>query len=286
MSHRTSSDPKMTRRLPNSTPSIIRLLRIARDMYKITPNPADRCITPEQFARIDDANPNCDYNIFLREVTDVDLAQAALSPLSTDLSKSAAVLTMFASHFFQVFDLAVLRGVFLPGDRHFYGREATATALPDLSTYDAVEKAAEKIVAGEAAREAAAAPAPPATYDSDQKYDSGITYDSSGSTFVPMAMPSADEVGTLLAQFRLVRTQSKAKQTMTRTERGQVKSLYPAMQELAVDICDTVEFSNRKEKEPSTFRAKCEAWGLVYVGEHPATPPPTPTPTPTSGPSA
>ena len=49
---------------------------------------------------------------------------------------------MAVSHFHQVFDFGVLRGVFDPGERAFYGRDVSATTLPDLSTYDLVNEAA------------------------------------------------------------------------------------------------------------------------------------------------
>jgi hypothetical protein len=32
-----------------------------------------------------------------------------------------------------------------------------------------------------------------------------------------------------------------------------------------VDICDTVEFFHRKDPDPSSRRAKCARWGVVYV---------------------
>jgi hypothetical protein len=63
-----------SRRLPNTTPAVVRLLKTARDTYKNTPNAADRKITAEQWAKLDDANPASFLNGFLKEVSEVDLS--------------------------------------------------------------------------------------------------------------------------------------------------------------------------------------------------------------------
>jgi len=40
--------------------------------------------------------------------------------------------------------------------------------------------------------------------------------------------------------------------------------LYPATQELAVDIRGTVEFYHRKDPDPASRRAKCSRWSGVF----------------------
>ncbi len=49
-----------------------------------------------------------------------------------------------------------------------------------------------------------------------------------------------------------------------------------------MDICDTVEFHFRRDPSPSSRRAKCRRWGVVYLycdqetpGPGDTTPPPT-----------
>lgn len=249
-----------SRRLPNTAPAVLRTLKTAHDTYLNTANAAERAVTAEQFAQLDlAATPPTLHAQFVKESGDVDNAQAGQAPLTSDVAQKAARLTMFVSHFHQVLDLGTTRGEFRTGSRSYYGRDITATALPDLTTYDAVAEAAQKIVTGEAARQTA-----------------------EGADFKPMALPAAAEVATHFAAFTTARNAAKKAQVATDREREDVTALYPAAQELAVDICDTVEFFFRKDPDPASRRAKCKLWGVVYFyepGEPPdATPAPTPTP--------
>jgi hypothetical protein len=251
-----------TRRLPNSTPAILRLLKTAHDAYVNTPSAADRAITADQFAQLDlTVTPPSLYKRFATEASEVETALAQQAPLTSALSQKAAALTMFVSHFHQALDNAIARGYFALGARSYYGRDLTATAIPDLSTYAAVEEAAQKIVDGEAARQTA-----------------------EGSAFKPMALPSAAEVAAQLAAFKSAKTASDQAQTKTDDEREDVTALYPAAQEFAVDLCDQIEFFYRKDKVPGSFRTKCQRWGVVYFYEAGETPEPMPVVTPTPAP--
>ena len=262
------------RQLPNSNPTIIRCLKTARDEWKRTPVATDRAITADLWAKLDDANPASFLNRYLKEASDVDLAVAAQAPVSSDLAAAAAQLTMNVSHFHQVFDLGVARGVFKAGARSYYSREVSASAIPDLSTHDAVAEAAEAIIAGEAAR--AAAEGHPATYDSGLKMDSGVRFDSIVG-YVPMALPSAAEVAAVLAKYQTLADESDATQTNTDQQREELSALYDEAQALAVDICDTVEFFYRKDPDASSRRTKAARWGVVYIYD-PSEPQPPPTP--------
>lgn len=242
-----------SRRLPNTMPAIIRTLKAARDAWKNTPNAADRAISAEHWAQLDDTVPTSFLNILLKEATDVDLALAAQAPLTTALSQKGAQLTMFTSHFCQVLDLGITRGTFAAGARSYYGRDVGASTIPDLSTYDLVAEAAERVVTGEAARQA-----------------------TEGAVFVPMALPAAAEIATLRNQ----QTQALVK---TDREREELGALYAQGYALAVDICDTVEFFFRKDPDPGSFRTKCQRWGVVYIYED-GTPVPAPAPAPTPTP--
>src|SRR5476649_2461483 len=185
-----------SRKLPNSTPAVIRTLKTGRDCWKNTPNPTDRAITPDQWAKLDDANPNSLLNRLLKEASDVDLAQAAQAPLTTGLAQTAAKLTLTVSHFHQVLDLGITRGTFQAGARSYYGRDVSATTIPDLSTYDAVAEAAENIVTGEAARATA-----------------------EGNAYVAMQLPAAAEVSALRTQFVTLRNQQKQAEANTDQQR-------------------------------------------------------------------
>jgi len=242
-----------SRRLPNTMPAVIRTLKTARDTYKTTAA-ADRPISAALFAQLDDAPAaNSLLSRLLKEVSDIDLAQAAQAPLTTALAQKGARLTMFVSHFHQVLDMGIERGHFAAGARDLH-----ATTIPDLSNYDALEEAAGKTTAGETARAQA-----------------------EGGAYKPMDLPNASEVASLSAEFNTLRTQSRNAQTHTDTQREEAQALYAEAQALAVDICDTVEFFYRKDPDASSRRQKAMRWGVVYLyepGETPDPPPPPPTP--------
>lgn len=243
-----------SRRLPNTTPSVLRCLIAARDQWKNTPNAADRALSTDQWAQLDDTAPASLLNRFITETGAVNLDLAGEGPLVDAAAQSAAKLTLFVSHFHQGFDRAVARGTFTAGAREFYGRDIHSTTIPDLSTVDAVADAAQKVVDGETARAAAEA-----------------------GGYVAMALPSAAEVGAALTEFKALRVTSGQAMTATSQQRKTARSLYPQAQALAADICDTVEFFYRKDASAANRRADCRRWGVVYVNDAPAAPaPPAP----------
>jgi hypothetical protein len=240
-------------------PAVIRTLKTARDEWKNTPVAADRAISADHWAKLDDAVPTSFLNKLLKEASDVDLALAAQAPLSDQFGQVYARLTLFVSHFHQVLDMGIARGAFAAGARGYYGRDIGATSIPDLSNQIAVMEAAEAIVTGEAARATA-----------------------EGAAYVAMALPSAAEVATLRTQFLAVRNTRELALVKTDREREELMALYTEAQILAVDICDTVEFFFRKDTNDGSRRTKCERWGVVYhfePGEQPA-PEPAPAPAP------
>jgi hypothetical protein len=253
-----------SRKIPNTTPSVIRCLSTARDAWKNTPAP-DRAISADQWAQLDDSNENSLLSRMLKQISDVEIALAAQAPLTSGLAQTAARLTMFVSQFHQVLDFGITRGAYKPGARSYYGRDINASTIPDLTNYDAVQQAAQHIVDGEAARDVA-----------------------ENSAFVAMTSPSAAEVGAVLAQFKTLRSQSIQAQTQTDREREDVSTLYPEAQALAEDICDTVEFFYRKDPDASSRRAKAGRWGVVYIFDvnEPGAPPAPSAPAESDGHSA
>lgn len=243
-----------SRKLPNSMPGVIRTLKTARDTYKNTPVAADRAISAETFAKLDDANPNSLLSRLLKEVSDIDLAQAAQGPATNALEQKRGELEMYVSHFHQVLDMGIARGHFAAGARAYYGRDLHATAIPSLSDYDALEDAAGKIGSGETARQQA----------------EGVAYK-------PMDLPNASQVAVVAGQFNTARTQSKNAQKHTDKQQEEARALYPEAHALAVqDICDAVEFFYRKDPDASSRRQKCIRWGVVYNYEPGETPDPQP----------
>lgn len=230
------------RRLANSVPALVRLFKTAITTYHNTPNAADRALPADLWARLSDTDPNSPGSVFLKEASEVDLAQAAQAPLSSVLSLGAARLTMFGSHFHQVFDLGTTRGDFAVGARSYYSRDVNAKTVPKLASYDEVQEVAQNIVKGEADRQTA-----------------------EGASFVAMALPSASDVAAILTTFTAARQAAQQAEVNTDQEREDVTNLYAQAQELGVDIYAEVEHFYRKDPSASSFRAKCRRWGIVYL---------------------
>ena len=245
------------RRLPNTISSVIRTLTTARDAWKQFPN--DRLITAAHWAKLDDAKPDSLLNKLSKEAGDVPNALAAQAPLTDALGQSIAKLTLYVSHFLQVYDLGVARGIFTGGGRAFYDRDVTATALPDLSSIANVIDAAAKIDPGEAARKTA-----------------------EGAKHVPMALPSAVEVATIHAEALAKRAASEAAKLFTDTQEGELAAIYPEAQKLAVSLINTVEFNlgEREDLDDSGQRRIARVWGVVYVNSDGSVAPDAPTPAP------
>ena len=266
------------RQLPNTIASVIRCLKAAREEWKRTPLAASRAITTDQWAQLDDTIPAALLNRIIGQSATVDGALAAQAPVTGSAADTAAKLGMTVSHFHQVFDLGVARGVFAAGARSYYQRAVAATTIPDLSGYDAIAEEADNIVKGEAAR--AAAEGHPATFNSGLTFDSGVRFDSV-TGYVAMALPSAAEVGALAAQFKTQRDESDRVQVDTDKQREALQTLYADALALAVDICDTVEFFYRHDPDAASRRTKAARWGVVYIYD-PSEPQPAPTPAPAS----
>jgi hypothetical protein len=250
-----------SRRLPNSTPAVIRTLTAAREAWKRFP--ADRLISADQWAQLDENQAAGLFNRFLKEAGDVDKALAAQAPLTSAQGQAIARLTLYVNHFHLVYDLGVQRGDFTAGGRAYYGRAVNATTIPDLSTLDSVITAAQAIVKGEADRQTAEA-----------------------ASFKPMALPAAADVAAILADAKQKRAAAEAAKLATDTEQGELTTLYPEAQRLAVSILNHIDFhlNERHDLDAPGRRRIARAWGVVYVNDdgslntdEPTTPEPAPT---------
>jgi hypothetical protein len=65
-----------SRKLPNSTPTVRRTLQAAHDEWKRTPVAANRALSPEQWAQLDDADPAALFTRFGQQADVVDAALA------------------------------------------------------------------------------------------------------------------------------------------------------------------------------------------------------------------
>jgi hypothetical protein len=250
------------RRIPNTTPAVLRALQKARDQYLATPVVAERAISAAQFAALDTSNATSLLSRFTKEVSEADQAQALQAPLTSVTAQKAAQLQMYVSHFHQALDNGIARGFFQAGARSYYGRDVSNPVLPPMSSYQELAEAAAKVDSGETAR---------------------ATAEAGG--YQLMANPARDEVNDVALEFNGAWAASKAALAKTDTEKEDVQALYPEAQALAEDLADTIEFFHRKDKVASSRRVKCARWGVVYVFGADETPDPAPNPpTPPPGP--
>jgi hypothetical protein len=233
-----------SRRLPNSVPAVIRTLTAAREAWKRFPG--DRLISATHWSQLDETSPTALFSRLIKEASDVDKATAAQAPLTSTQAQAIARLTLFVSHFHQVYDLAAQRGHFIPASRAYYGRDVSATTIPPLTSQDAVLAAAEAIVKGEADRQTAEATA-----------------------YQPMALPSAADVATILAEAKQKRAAAETAKLAADTEQNELAVLYPEAQRLAVSIINHIEFNlnERPDLDAPGRRRIARAWGVVYIND-------------------
>jgi hypothetical protein len=240
------------RRLPNTVTSVIRTLTTARGAW--ADYPAARLIQDTHFAKLDDADPNSFLRRFLKEAGDIPIALAAQAPLTEASSRGLARLTLYVSHFHQVYDLGVARGTFTAGGRAYYDRDVSNAVLPDLSTAAAVLSAASKIAPGETKRQ-----------------------EKEGAAYRAMALPSAAEVAAVYAEVDALHRQSEVAQAFTAQQQNELGALYPDAQKLAVAICNAVEYHLENDEayehlDAAARRRIARIWGVVYIYEPNETP--------------
>ena len=275
---------KYRRRSPQSWDGITLALNTASTTNKATPDVLKNPLTADHKLKVDLDNPTSFLSRINRLNAAVEAALASQGPITREVERLAPRLRMNCAHFHQVLDFGILREVFPsgPGARSFYDRDLAECPIPALDSYDDLETVSKKIVSGEAARAAAEGPGTPATFDSGLKMDSGVKMDSNVGGYVPMAMPSADEVGAVGDEFHEARVQSLLAQRQTNDAREALQALWDEAQALFQDIWDTVEFFFRHDPDPSSFRAKCAEWGVYYIYVQDDQPAPTPTTPPTA----
>ena len=237
-----------TRHLPRTDDERSTAMNLCVVKYNATPNPTDKLITGTQFASL------------IGRLSTWTSARDALAPLlraqttaTTTVNTAFTTLARAISHFIQVFNFAVARGVFTASDRTFYQLDESSDVVPPLSSGADVRLWGARIASGEAARVAAGGAA--------------------------MAMPTAGQVAAAFSTY----TTAEATQTSAKTayDNGQeaVGTQRPATDALILDLWDTIEF-NLRANDPSSLRRKAREWGVVYVGdeEEPPAPPVPPAP--------
>lgn len=190
--------------------------------------------------------------------TEWDTTKGALGPLlraqshaTDDANVASTVLTKNISHFIQVFNLAVDRGIFSAADRAYYQLPVSSATVPALDNLASLELWAGRLIKGDADRVTAGGE--------------------------PMAMPGIPDVVSALRLFTLAGDEQSTAKTAYDAAQGAVAALRPTVDLRVKDIWDTIEFKLRALDAPGLRRAAQE-WGVVYAAD--STPPVPPAPTP------
>jgi len=238
------------RELPNSNPTATFCLTTMRDKYVYTTNPAQRAIDATLFAQLDPAIPGNLANRYFQAGVDLGIAVSARTALTGPLSASADRLKMLVSHFHQVLDMGIVRGDFQPNARTYYGRDFNATSIPDLSNQSLVNAAAAQIAPGEIRRQTA-----------------------EGASFIAMTLPNASDIEGTLADFAADSGLAGEADDLVNEKQEAQSALLGDVLPLCKDLCDAVEYFNRHDADPASFRAKCSEWGVSYIADTVPTPP-------------
>ncbi len=197
--------------------------------------PADRLISATTAAALTTFAAN--WQTQVNERADALGIQTASTAV---LDAVGARLRMIVSHFIQVYQLGVARGVFSPSGRTSYELSVNEETVPALDAEADLLLWANRIVTGEARRTTNVPPEP------------------------AMAMPSANEVADALADYQNeLAHQTTVKDTFD-DEQEDVAALRPAADALIKDIWDEVEFALRR-LDPPSLRRRAREWGVFYA---------------------
>ena len=164
-------------------------------------------------------------------------ATHALSVLTEKKSQTREECATYTSHFIQVFNLAIRRGVWDKADRAYYKLDVSSNAVPPLSSDDDVKNWAYNVVKGEADRIAGGGSA--------------------------MINPSAAEVDAVYTDFKLDFNHHSTASDLLDTAQEELDALNTEADKVIKKVWDEVEtFYN--EEEPESMRANALEWGVVY----------------------
>lgn len=228
-----------SRRLPRSHVTRADVLRQASLKGNATP-PADHAVPAALWAKLNLVPAGTPARLYLDALTAVDTAEQAASADTETVTTLLRAGLQLESHFFQVLDFAIARGLWSPSVRDYYGRDPHVDTLPDLTSVADALAWGEKIADGEAARTA----------------DGGA----------PMAMPSAAEVAVAIYNLNLaLGPQTTSKDALTDAQQA-VDLLLPGpagIDKIILDLYNDVE-NHYRDLPPGARREKSREWGLLY----------------------
>lgn len=244
---------------PETDNQLLQALEAAKLKADVTP-PATLAFSPAVLTALLAFLPN-----FRQQMQQRGVALSVQSSSTTLADAAKARLKIFISHFFQVFNLGVERGLFSADHRPHYLLDVNQEDLPQLDTEQQIQMWAQRIADGETSRTAAGG--------------------------APMGTPSAGEVQAEAVIYVAQQGDQSVKKDAYDNEQEDVQDLRTEATDIAADIWDEVEFTFRKESAASK-RRKAREYGVVYeprTGETPSpeeysitgkcTEPPTPSTT-------
>lgn len=233
------------RQIPNTIVSIYRVLNTASDKANSTSQ--DKwAVSVQTKTGLDTQLP-----IFKKEYRERQVAISAQIKLSKEEDILQETLRIVVSHFIQVFNFGVIRKVFSPSDKTFYGLDANQSELPPLYAEHEVRDWAEKLIAGEQDRLAQAA-----RNNSDNR---------------AMQNPNIGDVQKAYTDYMNAHNKQSAAKDKYKEENRDIQAMLPKLNELVRDVYDDVEYYFRK-LDPPAKRAMAREWGVIYISRNGETP--------------
>ena len=198
-------------------------------------DPADVFLSAGVVARLNDAQPLFSGKITLRNVA---LSEQTASTVDTVAKKNTARTIL--SHFFQVFNMGISRGVYQAAERAYFGINVNQTVIPDLGTEYNITKVGEDVATGDPLRVAAGGAA--------------------------MTNPATAEVTLAVNAFNVANQAQAAKKMAFDLAQEAVASLRPEIDSLILRLWNEIE-TNFSEEDPASMRRKAREWGVEYTDD-------------------
>ena len=220
------------RRMPNSDATRLDALRAVYTKADATPAES-LAFSQENYDQLKVLYPQ-----FKKEMDERGTALSVQSESTILRSAAEEKCRLIVSHFLQVFNFGVARGIYKVSERAYFQLDINQENLPDLKTEEGLRSFAENIITGDPKRVAAGG--------------------------VEMANPSAAEVEAAYNDYVAKLTDQSTKKDTYEKEQKDVDNMRAQIDELIRDIWDEIEFKFRKD-EPPALRRKAREYGVVYV---------------------
>ncbi len=222
----------IARYIPTSNPKRLEVLTTAKEK-KDNPPPSGNIFSVATTSRIDNI-----FALFSAAMADVAAQEGESIQKTAEKNAAGATLRQYSSHYLQVFNLAVDRGIYPKSARAFFKLNTETGTLPDMKTDADAEQVGKDIALGEAQLVGHLMPA--------------------------MANPTASEVANRLATFMVQKVnQSNAAQVLDAAQEV-VDSHIEEADKVIKKIYDEAE-THYNEEEPESQRNDCKWWGVLYI---------------------